>query len=461
MSTKAGKTSIEDTPLSREQAKWRWRILISTYFAYAGFYLTRKVFTICKTSLASDFHVDIKMISYIWVVYLVAYMVGQFLNSFIGRKWGPRLLLLGGLGISIAINIYFGFSNSYWTFLAFMLFNGLVQACGWPGCVGGIAEWLRSRERGTVMGIWSTNYQIGNIFYKALGGYLLGVKWVWAIAFGFAQWKIALSIHDSWRFAFFGCTLAAFAIWWLVYFWQRDKPSQVGLPPLVDMEKNENRAVDASNEEQITFRQYLVLLLNPVILIMGISYFCLKFLRYSLDSWEPTFLNLLGLSKSNSAYLSMIFDVVGLPGAIFAGIALDRIFHGNWAKLCMLMGLGMVLGYIAVVSFGANPIMFAICCGFVGFMLYGPDTLICGAAAVTVAGERNAVAVAGLINGLGSVGPILQELVIGQIVGGKNGMRNANLLGLAMSIAFVTTMLVVMLMVKNAQKKYVADNVST
>ena len=69
-------------------------------------------------------------------------------------------------------------------------------------------------------------------------------------------------------------------------------------------------------------------------------------------------------------------------------------------------------------------------------MLYGPDTLLCGAASVQVAGEKNAVAVAGLVNGMGSIGPIVQEEVIGWLVRGhvQEGMRNTNRLALAMSI---------------------------
>ena len=132
--------SIEDQPLNFDQRVWRWKVLTSTYFAYAGFYLVRKVFPLCKTTLADEYGIGFDGVANIWTAYLFGYMVGQFINSFIGRKWGPRALLLGGLGISIVINVIFGFANSYSTFLVFMLFNGLVQAAGWPGSVGGVGE---------------------------------------------------------------------------------------------------------------------------------------------------------------------------------------------------------------------------------------------------------------------------------------------------------------------------------
>jgi len=120
------------------------------------------------------------------------------------------------------------------------------------------------------------------------------------------------------------------------------------------------------------------------------------------------------------------------------------------------MGIGMVLGYILVVLFGANPYALAICFGAVGFMIYGPDTILAGAASVQVAGEKNGLAVAGLVNGVGSLGPVVQEEVIGWLMGDKDAnvaIRNANLLTLSMRIAFLLTMIVVIWYVRAAHKK--------
>jgi len=196
------------------------------------------------------------------------------------------------------------------------------------------------------------------------------------------------------------------------------------------------RAVVASQADRVTLKQYAQLAANPIILAMGASYFCVKFLRYALDSWLPAFLNIQGLDVARASYYSQIFDFAGVGGVLLAGWALDHWFKGNWAAVSACMAVGVIAGYAAVINFGGGPIALAVCFGLVGFMLYGPDTLLCGAASVQVAGEKNAVAVAGLVNGLGSLGPVIQEEVIGWLVRGhvKEGMRNVNRLGLAMSI---------------------------
>ena len=434
MSSENGRPDDVSPALSHAQRAWRWRILTATYFAYGGYYLTRKVFTICKTTLAREFDWELSDTAHIWTTFLVAYMLGQFINSFIGRKWGARVLLLGGLGISVGCNVVFGFANSYSTFLVFMFFNGLVQASGWPGSVGGVSHWLRRAERGTIMGVWSTSYLLGNMMVKSLGGFLLG-------AYG-------------WQWSFWGCTLLSFAIWWLVYFWQRNRPEDVGLEPIVEPDTDDAQAVRASQADRVTFAQYLTLASNPVILAMGASYFCIKFLRYALDSWLPAFLNIQGLDVARASYYSQIFDLAGLAGAVLAGLALDRLFRGNWALLSFFMALGAVVGYVAVIWVGANPIGMAVCFGLVGFMIYGPDTLLCGAASVQVAGEKNGVAVAGIVNGIGSIGPIVQEEVIGWLVKGdpSAGIRNTNVLALSMAILLVCFMVVVMWRLHQAHK---------
>src|SRR5207247_10300163 len=132
------------------------------------------------------------------------------------------------------------------------------------------------------------------------------------------------------------------------------------------------------------------------------------------DSCLPDFINSHGLEFARASYYSQVFDFAGVVGVFLAGWALDRWFKGNWAAVGACMGVGVIAGYAAVIQFGGSPVALAFWFGLVGFMLYGPDTLLCGAASVQVAGEKNAVAVAGLVNGMGSVGSIVQ----GQVIGG-------------------------------------------
>lgn len=416
--------------ITREHRIWQAKILISTYLGYGGFYLTRKVFTLCKTPIVNELGWELGSTAHIWTAFLIAYMMGQFINSYLGRRWGPRVLLLGGLGFSMGCNIVFGFSNSFVTYLVFMAFNGLVQAAGWPGCVGAISEWLSVHERGRLIGIWTTNHILGNIVVKTLTGMFLGIT---GLFLGMA----------GWRWAFFGCTGVTFLVWWLLYFWQYNKPEDVGLDPLVSADELAQQSINASKAEHVSFVDYARIAFHPMVLTMGIAYFCVKFLRYALDSWLPSFLTIQGLDPAQSSYYSMGFDIAGLAGTIVAGFMLDKWFRGNWAALSLVLGIGAIGGYLSVMYLGTSPIKVALCYCIVGFMLYGPDMLLSSAGAVEIAGAKNGVAIAGIVNGLGSIGPVVQEQVIGLLIRGdvQQGMANTDKVTLGTSI--VMTLLLV------------------
>jgi len=427
--------------LTREHRAWRMRILVSTYLGYGGFYLTRKVFTLCKTPIVEELGWNLGDTAHIWTAFLVAYMVGQFICSYAGRRWGPRVLLLGGLGLSILCNLVFGFTTSYATFLVFMAFNGLLQAAGWPACVGAVSEWLRVHERGRIIGIWTTNHILGSIMVKTLTGMFLGMS---GLFLGLA----------GWRWAFFGCTVIAFGLWWLLYFWQRNKPEDVGLAPLVTHDEVDQQSIEASKEEHVAFGDYLRLALHPIVLIMGAAYFCVKFLRYALDSWLPAFLSIKGLDADMASYYSQGFDIAGMAGTIVAGYMLDKWFRGNWAALCLVLGVGTILGYLSVMYLGVSPLTIALCYCLVGFMLYGPDMLLSSAGAVEIAGAKNGVAIAGIVNGLGSIGPIVQEEVIGLLVRGdvEKGIANTNILAFGTSILMTALMVPLLLRLNRARR---------
>ena len=82
------------------------------------------------------------------------------------------------------------------------------------------------------------------------------------------------------------------------------------------------------------------------------------------------------------------------------------------------------------------PLLFLLLLGLIGFMAMGPDSLLAGAAAMDVGSRRQAAVAAGVINGLGSIGPILQEPAIGWL---KQTKGLDAVFGLLVAIVFLTT----------------------
>jgi len=374
--------------------RFRVQIFVSTWASYFGFYFCRQAFYVVKGDLTRTLGFGPELLAAIGVVYLVAYALGGFCAAALGSRTGARRLLLVGMAASLGCNVAFGFANNAWTFMAFMGLNGLAQATGWPGNVGTMANWFRRQERGQVMGVWSTCYQVGGAAAKGCAAFLLGVL--------------------GWRWSFWGASLVLGGIWLLFYFLQRNRPEDVGLPSIVD---------DAPPPDSSSSREPAIAAargafdrrLLATIFMMGGFYFFVKFVRYALWSWAPYFLQRnFGLPSDKAGYYSTLFDIFGFFGVLGAGFVSDRLFGGRRAGVALIMMIGLTLATVVLWLYGTEHLVsFAIAYSAVGFTLYGPDSLVSGAGAIDVGSRKHAILAAGIINGMGSVGSVVQEVVVG------------------------------------------------
>ena len=378
--------------LSPEARLWRRRVFVSTWLCYAGYYFARKPFSIVKAQLGRDLHFSATDLGTIYAGYLIAYTLGQFASGALGTKWGPRAMLLSGMALSIACSLAFAGTSSLSWFIVLMVANGLGQATGWSNNVGTMATWYRREERGTVMGIWATNFQVGGVAANALASYTLA--------------------HYGFRASFASGAAVLIGVAAIVWLWQRNRPQDVGLPAIVRDEAEPSRTDEDMTKPPVWSRSTWT-----TVLLIGGAYFGMKFIRYGLWSWAPFFLtNHFGLRGDDAGYVSTLFDVCGIAGVVVTGWLSDRMFAGRRALVSFWMVCGLVVATLGLLTFGTGSVTaFAVGIGLIGFALYGPDSLLTGAGAMDVGGGRGAVRASGIISGLGSAGSVLQELVIAKL----------------------------------------------
>jgi len=390
-------------------------VFAATWASYAGYYFCRKPFFICKAALGEDLGWDPSLLGLIGTCYLVAYAAGQFMAGGLGTRFGSRALLLVGMAVSIGANMAFGFTNSWATFAAFMVVNGLAQASGWSGNVGALAPWFRRKERGTVMGFWATNYQVGGVLANALAAWVLG------------QW--------GFQWSFFTGSMVLLVVWAFFALNQRNLPEDVGLTPIADEDESATEA-GAEPVQGAGLGWSRDVVIN--VLVVGVFYFFVKFIRYALWSWAPFLLYRdYGLELDEAGFVSTLFDLGGIAGVIAAGWLSDRLFHGRRARVSFLFILAMAGACVMLYTLGpASLVLFAVSIGLVGFTLYGPDSLMSGAGAIDVGSLRGAALAAGIINGMGAIGAVVQELLLGKLLDtGGAGPVFATLVGSALLAA--------------------------
>jgi len=101
---------------------------------------------------------------------------------------------------------------------------------------------------------------------------------------------------------------------------------------------------------------------------------------------------------------------------ILAGFISDKLFKSRRAPpavIMMLMLAATTFLYTEVSGLGKVENLVAI--AILGFLLYGPDALISGVAAVDFGHGRASALAAGFVNGLGSIGGALSGVVVGYV----------------------------------------------
>ncbi|MBI4509930.1 MAG: MFS transporter [Deltaproteobacteria bacterium] len=353
------------------------RVFALTWLSYASYYLTRKNFSVVKARLHQELGVSVPALAAIDTAFLIAYASGQFVSGTLGDRLGPRRILAFGMVGSAACAALFGLGSGVLFFALVYGLNGFFQSTGWPNGVKAMEPWFSQKIRGKVMGFWSTNYQVGGLVATALASFLL--------------------VRHGWRAAF-----VTPALWVAV----------VGAVVLLFLVEKPRGKVTQSSAAAGTSALGTVLR-NPLAWALGGSYAGLKLIRYSLLFWLPFYLHQrLGYEEGVAGYLSVAFEAGGTVGAIATGWIADRFAPANRSRLAVPMLLCLALALALYQALGHHGIVAnASIMAVVGFLLFGPDTLISGTCAQDVGGPDATGSAAGVINGLGSIGAIFQGAV--------------------------------------------------
>jgi OPA family glycerol-3-phosphate transporter-like MFS transporter len=411
--------------------RWRRQIFSITWLAYAGFYLTRKGFSVAKNELKKPEILGLTLADMSWIdgANSVAYAAGQFFFGPLGDKVGTRVIVLSGILASVITAIAMGCSSSVLGLGVLFAIQGLCQSSGWAPLAKNLGEFFSQRERGSVMGFWCTNYALGGFFASVLAGYA-------AQRFG-------------WRFAFFGPAAVLLCIWGLFFLYQRNRPEDVGLPPVEQYHGEKEPVIDPGDtpaaELEGSWNVVADVLRNRMVCLLALVYFLVKPTRYLLLYWSPVYVNqLLGTGTASSGFLGSLFDLAGPIGTLAGGLISDRLFNSKRIPVSVI-ALFCLAGFMAAFRY-APATRLAVGSGMflIGFLIYIPDSLIAGAASIDFGTRKGASTASGLVNGLGSIGQIVGVTLpgwAGRILGQGHELWNSIFLWLGISLALAGLLL--------------------
>ena len=373
----------DDDHVTRHAGEAR-RLFALSWLAYASYYFGRKGWSVVKASMGRELGLSSSALGAIDTGYLLAYALGQLPSGLWVDRFGPRRILVGGMLLSAAACVLFAEQRTLLALVACFALNGLAQATGYPSCTNLVARSVQTSGRGRALGLWSTCYQVGGVVATAWATWLLANHGVRAAFYGPAAWLAAVGLLCAFLLP---ATAAA--------------PTRDTLPPTAAA--HAGSAALASRDALRSVRLYSY----------GACYFCLKLIRYSLLFWLPYYLSTdAALSPSASGYVSTAFEVGGVIGSVALGALSDRRRHARagFAGASMLL-LGLGLWAYAHAPFGASLVWHVSMLALLGALVYGPDSLLSGAAAQEAASPQAAGTAVGLVNGLGSLGALFQAAV--------------------------------------------------
>ncbi|WP_327294019.1 MFS transporter [Streptomyces sp. NBC_01197] len=429
----------EVSPLLRSARARRWRrqIFAITRLAYVGFYFVRQAFSVAKLGILDDPSVNTVLTEHVLgiidAVYLAAYAAGQFLWGMWADRFGPRVVVIGGMAGAIAAACLMGLNSALLVFGGAMVVQGLSQSAGWAPLCKNMGNFFSVGERGRVLGVWSTNYAFGGL-----------------VAPPFLGW-IAYSLLNSWRAAFLSGAATLAVVLLLFVLLQRNSPRDVGLPeppePTEVIEDTElTGAIGATDPAEPTdsaepvgpvgpvgpvapagprrsaIGLYRETLRDRMVLTLGLCYFLLKPARYAILLWGPVIVSqrLPEINKVGATLIPIAFGVTGVLAPILVGWVSDRLFRSRRVPACVL-ALGILTVALALfmplTAAGSVEVMIAVL-AVIGLAVYAADAMISCVAAVDFGSAKGAGTAAGLVNGCGSVGAILGGLLPGFLSGG-------------------------------------------
>ena len=375
------------------------QIFSITWITYAGFYLCRKNLSIVMPLLHGSAGLDSLALANIVFGYSLLYVIGQFVCGPLSDRFGAKRVVGAGLVLIIISNLMMSLHASLPWLLVFACINGVGQSTGWSGLVKIMALWFDRQDRGVIMAWWGTNYVFGGF-----------------IATAFAAWSVAqpwILVNLAWRRGFILPAVILLFITVVFLLGVQERPGTDRSASAVTVK------VSFGLKDRSDWKHLAALLRTPALWMVSVSYFFLELCRYALMFWLPLYLvERLKYNLQVSGYVSSLYDLVGIVGAVLAGYISDRLLQSRRAPVSavMLFGLGIVMLFQPTLTqFGLAGVAVAI--SLAGIFSYGPDTLLSGAFVQDIGETKAAATACGLVEGIGHMGSLFSPYVVVYVSG--------------------------------------------
>lgn len=362
--------------------KWKTRIFIFAWIGYALFYLCRANFSIAIPLIINDLGFSRTELGMVGSALFISYAFGQVINGQLGDLFGARKIVTIGIIGSALATLFFGFVGGLTQMVMAWAINGYFQSMGFSPNVKLLGDWFSKEERGAIMGLYGSCYQVGNAVSWILSAYLAS--------------------KYTWRFLFWVPSII-FGLSSIIYYWAiRDNP--------IDLEKK-IESIGLFN----TFKNTII---SKEIWLIALSFFFVDVVRYGFFVWAPSFLfEVQKASITTAALKVVIIPIAGSIGAIASGSISKRYLQDRRSLLAsILLVLLGIMAYMYPQIPASNWVLGLVVFAFIGFCTYGAHVIIVAAMPIDFSVKGGTASATGFIDGFGYLGAVTVSWVSGWLI---------------------------------------------
>ena len=320
----------------------RWFLVFWLFILSAVSYLDRVNISIAGGSIAESYHLSDVQLGKVFSAMLVGYALFQTVGGRLADRFGPRLVLAGGVawwGIFTALTalVPANIAGAVFVFVAVRFLLGAGEAVIYPSANQFIARWIPTAERGIANGWIFAGVGAGAGLTPLIITYIM--------------------VHYGWRSSFWVCSIIGFAagaVWFLT---ARDTPAEHAGVSASELEliRSGLTQAEASNASKALVPWGRVLQSKEVWAIT-LSYFCYGYVAWIFFSWFYRYLaKVRGLDLKASAFYTMLPFLAMLVCCLLGGAINDRLtkWQGPRVGRCALAAIAIAVAGIFI-AFGSQ-----------------------------------------------------------------------------------------------------------
>ena len=315
----------------------RWFLVFWLFILSAVSYLDRVNISIAGGSIAESYHLSDVQLGKVFSAMLVGYALFQTVGGRLADRFGPRLVLAGGVawwGIFTALTalVPANIADAVFVFVAVRFLLGAGEAVIYPSANQFVARWIPTPERGMANGWIFAGVGAGAGLTPLIITYIM--------------------VHYGWRSSFWVCSMIGFAagaVWFLT---ARDTPAEHAGVSASELELIRSGLTQAEvSKASKALVPWGRVLQSKEVWAITLSYFCYGYVAWIFFSWFYRYLaKVRGLDLKASAFYTMLPFLAMLVCCLLGGAINDRLtkWQGPRVGRCALAAIAIAVAGIFI-----------------------------------------------------------------------------------------------------------------